>query len=304
MTLTPLEQHCLDVFRRSGDCWTADTQAAEDDAWVQFALAAALPAVRAIRELRISPLSGEASFKDDDSPVTAQEHEIERLIRAHLARFCPDAVFLGEESGGQMDATGISVAVDPVDGTWALLNRMSTCAVVVAAFRQATPFLGAVANPATGEIGYAVTDRTTRLIQMDLAGERDVAVDMPMDRATPDSVPVNVHPARRVGSVLERLMAAWESDDVQMVRMDGGSPAAALLDAAKGTSVYVNLWDKRPSQPFDLAAGVMLVRNAGGRVVDLSGDDIDAVAHAGPFVAGIDEEARQGVVSVIASAPR
>ena len=304
MTLTPLERHCLDTFRRSGDCWPVDAQSTEDDAWVQFALAAVLHAVRIVRGLRIAPLSGEAAFKDDASPVTAQEHEIEWAIRSQLARFCPEAVFLGEESGGRIEASGISVAVDPVDGTWALLNRMSTCSVVVAAFRGTRPFLGVVANPATGEIGYAEGDRTSRLIQVDLIGERDCAAEMPLDRAKPDSVLVNVHPSREIGPVVERMMTAWQSDQVQMVRMEGGSPAAALLDAAKGASVYVNLWDKRPSEPFDLAAGVMLVRNAGGRVVDLSGMDINAASHAGPFVAGIDEEARRKVLAAIASAPR
>ena len=54
-------------------------------------------------------------------------------------------------------------------------------------------------------------------------------------------------------------------------------------------------------EPFDLAAGVMLVRNAGGRVVDESGQDIDAASHAGPFVGGVDEEDRQKVLSAIAS---
>jgi myo-inositol-1(or 4)-monophosphatase len=304
MTLTPLEQHCLDAFRRTGDCWPVDARPTGDDAWIQFALGAVLHAVRIVRGLRIAPLSGEAAFKSDASPVTAQEHEIERVIRTHLARFCPDAVFLGEESGGRLEATGISVAVDPVDGTWALLNRMSSCSVVLAAFRGTRPFLGVVANPATGEIGYAVGDRISRLMQVDLFGERDRVAEMPLDRVKPDSVLVNLHPSRRVGPVVERMLSAWQSDQVQMVRMEGGSPAAALLDATKGASVYVNLWDKRPSEPFDLAAGVMLVRNAGGRVVDLSGEDIDAASHAGPFVAGVDEEARRTVLSAIASTPR
>ena len=54
---------------------------------------------------------------------------------------------------------------------------------------------------------------------------------------------------------------------------------------------------------FDLAAGVMLVRNAGGRVVDLAGGDVDWSPHTGPFVAGVDEKARQSIVSMIESIP-
>ncbi|MHC4768415.1 MAG: inositol monophosphatase family protein [Planctomycetota bacterium] len=272
----------------------------EHDGWIQFALAAVLHAGGLVRELRISPLSGQAAFKADASPVTAQEHEIEGMIRAQLSRFCPDATFMGEEGGGAVRTHGISVAVDPVDGTWALLNRMSSSSVVIAAFQDGRPFMGAVANPATGEIGYAIADRPARLIQLDWV-RNHLAAEMPLDRVKASSILVNVHPSPEAGPLLERLMTAWQSSQVQMVRMEGGSPASALLDAAKGAFVYVNLWNKRPSEPFDLAAGIMLVRNAGGRVVDASGRDIDSSAHAGPFVAGVDQMARETILSAVES---
>jgi myo-inositol-1(or 4)-monophosphatase len=288
MNLTSLEQRCLEQFRRTGDCWPEPGRHAEEDAWVQFALAAVLHAGRLVRALRPVPLSGEAAFKDDSSPVTEQEHEIEWMIRGCLSEFCPDASFLGEESGGAISPDGITVAVDPVDGTWALLNRMNTFGVVIAIFRDGQPFLGAVANPATGEIGYAISDRRTRLIQLDLVGEHDIGVDLPLDRIKPNSVLVNIHPSRKAGPLAATMMAAWQSDEIQMLRMEGGSPVVALLEAAKGSFAYINLWDKRPSEPFDLAAGVMLVRNAGGRVADLEGVDIDCSSHAGPFAAAID----------------
>jgi fructose-1,6-bisphosphatase/inositol monophosphatase family enzyme len=284
MTLTTLEDHCLESFRHTGDCWPEVGRHAENDAWIQFALAAVLYAGGLVRELRISPLSGEVAFKADASPVTEQEHDIEGMIQAQLSRFCPDATFIGEEGGGAVQSHGISVAVDPVDGTWALLNRMSTCSVVIAAFRDRRPFMGAVANPATGEIGYAIADRPARLIQLDWMGNH-LAADMPLDRAKAGSILVNVHPSREAGPLLERLMTDWQSSQVQMVRMEGGSPAAALLDAAKGAFVYVNLWEKRPS----------------GRVVDPSGRDIDTSSHAGPFVAGVDHKAQETIVSALES---
>ncbi|MHC5114980.1 MAG: inositol monophosphatase family protein [Planctomycetota bacterium] len=304
MTLTPLEQRCLESFRRSGDCWPEHGRHAEDDGWIQFALAAVLHAGRVVREVRMSPVSGQAVFKADASPVTAHEREIEGVIRSQLSTFSPGAAFMGEESGGAVEPAGISVVVDPVDGTWALLNRMTTCAVVIAAFRDGRPFLGAVANPATGELAYSVAECVTRLIQFDWIGEHHRAAEMPLDRVRPSSVLVNVHPSREAGPLLERLMTAWQSSEVQMLRMEGGSPAASLLEVAKGSFVYVNLWNKRPSEPYDLVAGVQLVRNAGGRVVGLDGRDIDASSHAGPLVAGVDEQARERVLGLVASLPR
>ena len=72
-----------------------------------------------------------------------------------------------------------------------------------------------------------------------------------------------------------------------------------MLEAAKGSFVYVNLWSRRAAQAYDLAAGIMLVRGAGGDVTDLARTPIETTDHRGPFVAGIDEEARCKVAALV-----
>ena len=67
----------------------------------------------------------------------------------------------------------------------------------------------------------------------------------------------------------------------------------------QGKLVYVNLWSRRAAQAYDLAAGIMLVRGAGGDVTDLAGTPIETTDHRGPFVAGIDEEARCKVAALV-----
>jgi fructose-1,6-bisphosphatase/inositol monophosphatase family enzyme len=296
MNLTTLELSCLQDFRQGAGCWPAVGQPLNNDAWIQFALAATLHASTVVRALRVAPLSSEAVFKADASPVTAQEHEIEWMIRGRLAEFCPDAVVVGEESGGELPKRGLAVAVDPVDGTWALLNRMATYSVVLAVFQDGAPVLGMVGNPATGEIAYAINNQPTRLLQIGLFGESDHAAELPLDRVTPDNILVNVHPSRHVGPVIGHCLAGWNDGTFRMVRMEGGSPSAALLEAAKGAFVYVNLWDKRAAEPFDLAAGMLLVRNAGGDILDMHGKPIDSASHAGPFVAAADPDQARAVL--------
>jgi fructose-1,6-bisphosphatase/inositol monophosphatase family enzyme len=84
-----------------------------------------------------------------------------------------------------------------------------------------------------------------------------------------------------------------------MVRSTGGSPAWGLLDASKGRYVYANLWADTPSTAFDLAAGVLLVRKAGGEVVDLEGNPIEVLGHRGPFIAAIDDDSRNRIVEIV-----
>ena len=108
----------------------------------------------------------------------------------------------------------------------------------------------------------------------------------------------NVHPNRAAEGLVSALFDAWSQRAIRMLKMPGGSPAWALLEAAKGSFVYVNLWPGEPAVPYDLAAGVALVRGAGGEVVDLAGDPIVADGHQGPFIAGIKREEREQVAQI------
>jgi myo-inositol-1(or 4)-monophosphatase len=208
---------------------------------------------------------------------------------------------VGEESGGDAPATGITVVIDPIDGTWSLLNRTATCAVSLAVFRDGRPFLGIVLNPATGEIGYALSGDRTRLLQVSAFGEGDFACDLPLAQVRRGVVLVNLHPSRSAGPVATSLFSAWTERKVSMVRMAGGSPAWGLLEAAKGSFAYVNLWSRKPADMFDLAAGILLVQNAGGMVTNCDGERIESVGHQGPFVASVDETARTTISKIVSA---
>jgi fructose-1,6-bisphosphatase/inositol monophosphatase family enzyme len=83
-----------------------------------------------------------------------------------------------------------------------------------------------------------------------------------------------------------------------MVRAPGGSPAWALVEAARGTFVYANRWSGRAAVAYDLAAAGLILEEAGGVLVDIAGRPIDLLAHEGPFVGGLDRE-RVSVVTKI-----
>jgi fructose-1,6-bisphosphatase/inositol monophosphatase family enzyme len=301
MTLTQTETKCLEAFRQRSQP-VLDTARSEEEAWLTFGLSVAFEAGTLVRQSRSRPLKEIVQFKDDGSPVTEIEIEIELLCRQRLQSFRPNAAIVGEESGGDLPTTGIAVAIDPIDGTWALLNRTATCAVSLAVFRDGRPFCSIVLNPATGEIGYSLSDGRTRLLQVSAFGEDDFACDLPLAQTREGVVLVNLHPSRSAGHVATNLLSAWAEGTVRMVCMPGGSPAWALLEAAKGAFTYANLWPRQPADAFDLAAGIMLVRNAGGNVTDLDGQPIEFMGHHGPFVASVDEASRS-TISKIISAP-
>jgi myo-inositol-1(or 4)-monophosphatase len=191
--------------------------------------------------------------------------------------------------------------MDPIDGTWAFLNETSTWSCTLAVFRDGRPFAGFVANPATGEIAYTVEGGPARFLRVSTFGESDFAMNLG-GRPSPRRPLVNLHPNRSAAAVNAALLDAWQRDEISSLRSPGGSPAWSLVEAARGHYVYVNVWSKRPAQPFDLAAAVLLMQNAGGDVTDLDNKPIDAAAHAGPWVAALDAKARVAVAAIVSDA--
>jgi myo-inositol-1(or 4)-monophosphatase len=293
MNLNHTEKKALTAFYGKGSSIYLIADPDSRDGWLCFGLFLLLSAGTMVRKMRLGSMGEQVSFKQDGSPVTTTDKTIELFFRESFKRFCPAAGMLGEETGGSFTETGYSVAVDPIDGTWGFINRTETCATSLLILKDKIPVLGMVLNPVSGEICYGGDSFNTRLLQLSLFKEGEQGHDLPLDKVLKGDMLVNLHPQRHAGSLLDTFYTQWEKGDIRMVRSPGGSPAYALLEAAKGTFGYVNLWGKKKSSPYDLAAGILLVRNAGGDVIDFDGNPVRLLDHEGPFIAGIDPDTRK-----------
>jgi myo-inositol-1(or 4)-monophosphatase len=276
----------------------------DPSSWIHLALHFALVASKIIRTARLGDLDGAAVRKRDGSPVTAIERLIEEQIEAELRKYFIPITLIGEETAPGHPGPGMSLAIDPVDGTWSLLNRTETLATSLALFRDGEAIAGTVANPATAEIGYTAVGHAPRLLQLGAFGEGDRCVALPIPPAGPECLLVSLHPQRVATPIARKLARAWEAGDLDMVRTTGGAPSLGLLEAAKGSFAYVNLWGRRETAAWDLAAGMLLVRSAGGDVVDLEHRPVQTLGHRGPFVAALRSQDRERVVDLVRSALR
>lgn len=298
MTPTDVEQRILASWR-AGEPAPPARNPDDPASWVPLALHLALLASRIVRTARLGDLDGATLLKQDGSPVTVVERFIEEQIATVLQCSAVPVALLGEETADRQPGSGFSLAVDPVDGTWSLVNRTETAATSLAVLREGEPIVGVVANPATAEFAYAFTGGSPRLLQLGALGEGDRGVTLPIPPAGPDGLLVCLHPQRASGAIVQELSRAWRDGEIDMVRAPGGSPSLGLLEAAKGNFVYVNLWNRRASEAWDLSAGLMLVRCAGGDVVDLDGRSIQHIGHRGPLIAGLNGKDREQVAHLI-----
>lgn len=292
--LNDLERASIDCYREASTA-QVPVGANREETAIFLGLQVMLEAGRLIRERRGGVKASEVVVKDDGSPATEVEQTIEATLREWLVSLGTEAVVVGEETGGSVPSRGLAVAIDPIDGTRAFLAETETFTTTLALIQDGVSFLGMVSNPTTGEIAYGAAGGESRLIRLSLFGEGDEGQSLTRASARLDPVLVNIHPSRQGRRVVQRLYQAWEDREISMVRSPGGSPAWALVEAARGYFIYGNLWSKRPAEAFDLAAGTLIVRGAGGEVIDLEGQPIDEMRHAGPFVAGIDSAGRSKV---------
>ncbi len=204
-------------------------------------------------QLRVEEKAGPADL------VSEADRDTERTIRAVLADLRPDDAVLGEEQGAAGGRSGVRWLVDPIDGTTSYLYGRPDWAVSVAAAGNGDRLLaGVVAEPMADRFTEARAGGGTR------TGGRPVAIPRPDDlgRAL-----IEVNLGRPEQRLRAGAMVAALAPRVRDLRR-GGSAAAALANVATGLADAAWL----PGlQPWDCAAGILLVQEAGGVVGDLAG---------------------------------
>jgi len=197
--------------------------------------------------------------------VTEYDRRSERLLLEALGRRFPDHAVLAEESGARAapaPAAGPAVRwiVDPLDGTTNFAHNYPFFAVSIAAEVEGALAAGAIFDPVRDELfaaaaGGGATLNGRPIAVSDVARVEDalLVTGFPYD--------VREHP--------ERVMPAFQAflTRAQAIRRDG-SAALNLCYLAAGR--FDGFWEIDLS-PWDMAAGVLLVREAGGVVTGYAG---------------------------------
>ena len=206
---------------------------------------------------------GPARGVDTKSSATDMVSEADREAEAAIAELLgaerPDDGLLGEEGADEHSASGRHWVVDPLDGTTNYLYRFPAWAVSVALEDRDGGLVGVVHDPVADE-----TFRAERGRGADLNGE-----------------PLRVRDSDDLGTALVGTGFGYESDvragqaeivsrvlpRVRDIRRAG----AAALDLCFVAAGRLDGYYERGIHHWDFAAGALIVREAGGEVVELQG---------------------------------
>ncbi|PKL46731.1 MAG: inositol monophosphatase [Candidatus Riflebacteria bacterium HGW-Riflebacteria-2] len=204
--------------------------------------------------------SHQITFKGTVDLVTEVDVASEGLIRNLLLEKFPDIRFHGEENGGEDWCQGQVWVVDPLDGTTNFANRLPHFSVSIALCHDGQPVAGAIVNPMNGEVyrtwqggGAWLNNNRIFVSKVDKLNEALAVTGYPYNRREClDEL------LRHLGTMLQH---------VQCVRRLG-SAALDLCYIARGIfSIY---WETN-LKPWDIAAGRLLVSEAGGLVTRFDG---------------------------------
>ena len=203
----------------------------------------------------------QVSMKGPADFVTSADQRTEQILIEELQRARPGYCFLVEESGliEGPDKTHRFI-IDPLDGTTNFLHAIPHFAISIGLEREGQLVSAVVYNPVTDEMftaekghGAYLNDKRLRVAARKHLPESLIATGIPF---------LGKEGHERYLKELEAVMGATSG-----VRRFG---AAALDLAYVAAGRFDGFWE-RGLKPWDMAAGILLVREAGGFVSDLDG---------------------------------
>lgn len=198
-------------------------------------------------------------YKEDRSIVTKSDIESEKIIKEILQRKFPDYSFLGEESGKEKRISRYTWIVDPLDGTTNYIIRNPFFDVSIALAHKEEPILGVVYYPFQDELFYAERGKGAYLNnkRISVSKQGDIEDSIICFCNAPDN-----ESAERMSRIFS---------EIKLVNNKLRQIGAGALELSYVACGRVEAFFMVKLNPWDVAAGALLVKEAGGVLTDFYG---------------------------------
>ena len=193
--------------------------------------------------------------------VSQADLKSEQILKRELTKARPDYGLLLEEGGGTpgKDSSNRWV-VDPLDGTLNFLHGVPHFAISIGVERDGEPYAGVIYNPVNDELYWAEKGQGAHLNERRLRVSARRKMEEALIGTGAPFMGHGDHPAfiRQAQAVMGKTAG---------IRRMG----AAALDLAYVASGRLDGFWEAPLQPWDICAGIVLIREAGGYVTEIAG---------------------------------
>jgi myo-inositol-1(or 4)-monophosphatase len=201
--------------------------------------------------------------------VTTADIAAEKIIVTGIEKILPDAVVLSEEHSAEKqqqlyvpDFTGF--IVDPIDGTYNFKHSMAYSGVSIGYIKNGQPTVGVVYDPYRDEMYIAVKDQGA------FCNGKAIHVATTSALESANITTDNSYEDKIMARTLKRHLAIYEQTGTMPWTGMHGSAVLAYANIAHGR---IDAYHHASLKPWDNAAGFLLVREAGGVVWTLHGEE-------------------------------
>lgn len=194
--------------------------------------------------------------------VTQVDYQVEEFLVKELGKIIPGSNIITEESQfNSFDFSKPTWILDPVDGTTNLMHSYNHSAISLLLLTEGKPLLGIVYNPAAGEMFTGISGKGAYL--------NDKRIKVSSNGRLEDSLigfgttPYDKSRAGRVFSTVEKVYMKS-----QEIRRSG----SAALDIAYVACARLDGFFELQLQPWDYAAGLLILEEAGGKFTGWQGE--------------------------------
>jgi myo-inositol-1(or 4)-monophosphatase len=225
-------------------------------------------------------------FKEDKTPIS----NIDQQVQDYMAKRLKDSFdiqVIGEERCDDIDESKPYWAIDPIDGTWAFITHENTSAINLSLIENGEVIVGIVYNPFTNEF-FQTEKGAKSYIGM---------LTLPL-RENPTVAVVNFKPERS-HPIVKSLNQLFKENKVKKLTSIGGSITYSMCMVAKGAYSNYIAYFPNATHAWDLSAACLIIKNSGGFVTDLHGQEINPIHHQGYIVASANTPSRDDFLDMI-----
>ena len=197
--------------------------------------------------------------KYGDSIVTTVDLENELFLKLELAKIVPDAGFIAEESRFDTQASDFMWVIDPLDGTKNFIKGIPHFCIMVALTYKNEPIVAAIYQPVTQEFYYAEKDKG-----LWLQGKHRISFS---ERSNIGHVAMIVCSENDAQNIKKN----FEQNKIQISQRYFGSAGIDAIYLAVGN---IDLIILRDVAWWDVAAGILLIQEAGGLAYKYQASDV------------------------------
>ena len=195
--------------------------------------------------------------------VTQYDKKIQEELKSGLLKLLPEANFIGEENDyGEILKTGYTFIVDPIDGTTNFSRNLSLSAISVALLKDAEPYIGVCYNPYTDEMFAAQKGKGAYL------NGKSIKVS---NKKLQEGIVLTGN-APYYADMREQSLTILKN--FSMIAADFRRFGSAVIELCNIACGRAEVHFELKLQPWDFAAGMLIVEEAGGKVTQLNGEKI------------------------------